>query len=326
MRPRVAAATLIVLAATLPAVARVHLRRPARGYPIKMGAFTIPPAGEREVCEYRVLPNAKPMDVQAYQLDMTPGAHHFVLWAYLGKDRNADDFPKTIVDSPGCVGVGPRDSFFSNANLFGIQTPHVKIRFPRGVAVRLAAHQQVFLNAHLRNPSATDPLVPEVVFNLIPARKGTVKHHAQALVVGNMAGINVPPHGAQSLVSEWHAPIDLNVIQLSTHQHKRGTHAAIDLIDAAGNDKGRVFESDDWQHPGEYWANPAIRVAKGDGFRLLCEWANADDYPVRFGVTTNDEMCFLIGYFYPDDESQPIPQAGCLPQGEGLLCYAQTVS
>jgi hypothetical protein len=69
-----------------------------------------------------------------------------------------------------------------------------------------------------------------------------------------------------------------------------------------------------------------MRVRAGDGFRFTCEWKNDDDHPVHFGVTTDDEMCFVTGYYYRDDESHPLPALPrCFAQDEGLLCVAATV-
>ena len=300
---------------------------------MRMTPFVIPAGGEREVCEYRTLPNRKAMDVQGFQLQMTKGSHHFVLWEYLGKDRNPADFPHELVDAPGCVGVGPSDGFLSNANLFGMQSSRARIRFPPGVAVRIEPHAPVFLNAHLRNFSATEPLTAAAVFNIIPARPGTVQHHAQALVVGNAVDILIPPRvsptqpSTASLTAEWRAATDLNLVQISTHQHARGRRVTVHTLDPSGNDTGVLFESGDWEHPGERWFSPALRLSAGAGFRFTCEWANDEDRLVRFGVTTRDEMCFVTGYFYPDDESAPLPLGpGCFPQGAGLLCFAPKIS
>jgi len=317
---------LVGLLASVPAAeARVSLPRPARGFQMRMHKFKIDPGREREVCEFRTTPNRKPMDVQGFRLNMSAGSHHFVLWEYLGTDRNRSDFPTQLVDAPGCVGVGPRGSFAVNANLFGMQTARAHLRFPPGIAVRLEAHAPVFLNAHLRNFSPTKPLTAQVVFNVTPAPKGTVQHHAQALIVGNMRDIYIPPRSSASLTSEWHAPVDLNVVQISTHQHKRGTHTSVHRVDAAGNDMGELFEAETWDHPGERWFNPAFRLQQGEGFRFTCEWQNPDDRLVTFGVTTDDEMCFVTGYFYPDDEAVPVRGRGCLPQGAGLLCFGAKV-
>src|SRR5690349_14461079 len=111
MRRCVRAVCVVVslLAVTPAHAARIHLRRPARGFQMRMGKFTIPPAHEREVCEYRTLPNRRPMDAQQFEFAMSEGSHHFALWAYLGQDRNAADFPVGIAESPGCTGLGPVD-------------------------------------------------------------------------------------------------------------------------------------------------------------------------------------------------------------------------
>ena len=42
--------------------------------------------------------------------------------------------------------------------------------------------------------------------------------------------------------------------------------------------------------------------------------------------TTEDEMCFVTGYFYPDDESVPVTGPGCVPQGAGLECFVRKLS
>jgi len=312
-----------LLASPHPTVAgeRARLRRPARGFQMRMGPFVVAPASERETCEYRTLPNRNAMDAQSFELRMSEGSHHFVVWAYLGPDHDPTHFPDKMVDSPGCIGVGPPDAF-NRANLFGMQTSRGRVRFPKGIAVRLAPQQPVLLNAHYKNASLTDPLAPSLVFNIVPARRGSVKHHAESLVVGNIPDISIPPRGHGSLTAEWRAPIALNVIQLSSHQHKRGTGVTIHRLDAAGNDLGEVYATQDWQHPLEVWhADPPMRIPQGEGFRFTCEWENPDDKQVRFGVTTDDEMCFMTGYFYRDDESAPLPRApGCFPQGAGLLC------
>src|SRR5262245_28035214 len=96
---------LLTLAAHAGAAPRLHLAKPKHGFQVRMGKFTIPPAHEREVCEFRSLPNRKPIDAQEFEFLMTPGSHHFALWEYLGQDRTPADFPTKIVDAPGCIGV-----------------------------------------------------------------------------------------------------------------------------------------------------------------------------------------------------------------------------
>src|SRR5213078_3840226 len=140
--------------------------------------------------------------------------------------RNPADFPQTIGGAP---------------------SPHEVTRFPPGIAVRLAPHQPVILNSHYINGSPTDPLTPQVVFNVTRARPGTIRHHAEQMTIGDYQ-ISIPPLGTASLTGEWIAPFAMNVIQLSSHEHKRGTRVAIHLL-SGGQDAGQIFENDDWNHP-----------------------------------------------------------------------------
>ena len=306
---------------TVPAGAkRMHLHRPPPGgFQMRMTPFPIPVGGEREVCEYQITPNRTPMDIAEMQLRSTPGTHHFVLWEYLGADRNPADFWSGAKDAPGCVGLGPQDGLFNTADLFGMQVSPSQVKFPPGVAVYLEPHAIVYSNLHLKN-FFPEPIMAEAVFNVIPAKKGTVKHHAQTLTVGSW-DIDIPPLGSASLTGEWRTPVPLNIVQLSTHQHHRGTLDSVHRIDAAGNDMGDLVDSPDWQHASVRWYPQALRIEPGEGFRFTCDWQNPDDHPVHFGVTTDDEMCFMTGYFYLDDDNGRVSAPGCLPQGAGLECF-----
>ncbi len=315
---RVVTLVCLVLGSTADAK-RLHLHKPHHGFQMRMRPFVIPPGADREGCEYRTTPNRKAMDVAAFELEATPGTHHFVVWEYLGRDHNPADFWTGIEFVPGCVGLGPQDGFATTANLFGMQTWHARVRFPPGIAVRLDPHAIVYPNLHLHNYSMA-PVTAEAVFNFIPARKGTVRHHAQALTVGSYQ-IDIPPRSTAALTGEWHTRTALNIVQLSTHEHHRGTQVSVHQIDAAGTDMGELVISKDWEHPSVQWYPQALRLPAGEGFRFTCEWNNPDDHAVHFGVTTEDEMCFVTGYFYPDDEAVPVGGPGCIPQGAGLECF-----
>ncbi len=332
MPTRAVAVAIVALASIVGA--RPLLPKPHHGgFQMKMGRFVIHPGQDRETCQYRRLPNRKPFEATAFEIAMRPLGHHFVLWAYTGNVADDARFPTGMVDSPGCVGLSPSDSPVL-VDLFGLQTARARVSFPPGIAVALRPRQQVFLNAHLKNFGTTD-VVPQVRINLWPAKKGTVQHHAEYLIVGNAGDIAVPAGGDQTLTSEWIAPADLNVIMLSTHQHRLGTDAQVALPQPGGG-WAAVVDNADWEHPSEMWTHltppykdlptPVIRVQAGERIRFTCKWHNTDDHTVRFGVKTTDEMCFMTGYYYRDDETRPISAPGCLPQASGLLCFAPKVA
>jgi hypothetical protein len=309
----------LVLALVSAADGRTLLKKPKRGFQVKVSEFTIMPGQDLEVCEYRRLPNKKPMDVDGFELRMPAGAHHFVIWAYSGNEQDDSKFPQGPVESVGCAGIGPGE--LAPQVLIPIQSPNARFRFPEGVALRLEPHQQVWLNPHMKNFDAA-PIQPEVRFNFHRAKKRTVKRHAEGMIIGNMANIRVPAGGGQTITAEWTSPADLTLIQLATHQHQLGTYANIELPDATGQAWNRIYENTDWEHPRDYWPDPPIRLAKGDKIRITCTWDNTEGVrEVRFGPETTDEMCFILGYYLRDDgDTAPITGGGCLPARRGLLC------
>jgi hypothetical protein len=310
---------LALLVAVAPADARRRLKRPRakQGFQMKVGRYTVQPGEDLEVCEYRRLPIKKPMDVQAFTLRMPIGAHHFAMWGYGGKITDDSQFPKGPVENVGCQGMA-KDDIFPQL-LIPTQSPNARLRFPDGVALRLEAHQQVWLNPHMKN-FRDRPMVPDVRFNFYRAKKGSVKHYAEALTFGTMAGIHIPPGGDQTVTAEWTVPIDLTIIHLATHQHRLGTDAFIEVVAPDGS-REKLVESHDWEHPASVWPPGGLPLAKGRKLRITCSWHNTDDHVVRFGPETTDEMCFGIGFFYRDGgDAAAAPGGGCLPARKGLLC------
>jgi hypothetical protein len=296
-----------------------QLRKPAHGFQMRVDPFTVHPGQDLEVCEYRRLPNRKPIDVNGFEVRMPEGAHHFVVWSYGGTVQDDSRFPVGPVPSFGCAGVAPDEAI--PQVLIPIQTPNTRFHFPPGIALRLEAHKQVLLNPHLKNPEPTD-LTPDIRFNFYKARKKSVKHYAQGLIAGNTANIDVPAGGEQTLTAEWTAPVNLTLVYLATHQHRLGTYANLELVAPDGTSQ-MFYENYDWQHPYSYWPNPPIRLEQGRKMRITCRWQNPEDHAIRFGPKTTDEMCFILGFYYRDDgDTTPVSnEDGCFGAKSGLLCF-----
>ena len=199
-------------------------------------------------------------------------------------------------------------------------SPNTSLRFPKGVALRIEPHKQVFLNPHMRN-SGSEPVVPDVRFNFYAAKKGTVKHYAEGLTFGNSADIKIPAGGDQTLTAEWVVPINLTIVYLTTHQHRLGTYAKVELVEPDGVTRTLLVETFDWEHPRSLWPQGGLRLEKGRKLRVACSWHNTETREIRFGPETTDEMCYAIGFFYRDaGDTTPVVGSGCLPSKTGLLC------
>ena len=160
--PVIAVVAWAAAAMATPAAPKLHLRRPARGFQMRMESFVVPPSGDREGCEHMATPNRRPMDVAGFELKTAPGTHHFVVWDYLGQDQNPADFWTGIEYSTACVGLGPQDGGVTTANLFGMLSGHVRFQFPQGVAVALQPHANVYANLHYHNYGTT-PVTTDAV-------------------------------------------------------------------------------------------------------------------------------------------------------------------
>jgi copper type II ascorbate-dependent monooxygenase-like protein len=318
---------LLLLALTLPALAASPtLKKPrkGRGFQMSVSPYTVAPNQDLEVCEYRRLPNKHAMDISAFKLSMPPGAHHFVIWLYGGSITDDSAFPKGPVPGIGCTGLAPDDNF--PVPLVPLQQPNATFHFPKGIAFRIDAHDQVWLNPHMKNLGDT-PIVPDIRFNLLAAKKGSVQHIAHGVVVGNMNDIRIPAGGDQTLTAEWTSPADLMIVDPVTHQHRLGTYANIEVVGSDGV-PNKIYESTSWEHPPPF-PHPPFLLKQGDKLRITCTWHNTDDHLVTFGPKTTDEMCFILGYYYRDGEDLPIPDdPQCFPGArQALFCpFARPVA
>jgi hypothetical protein len=158
--------------------------------------------------------------------------------------------------------------------------------------------------------------------NLMLAPKGSVVHHARGFQFGTFR-IDVPAGRDGSAEAQWVAPFPMNVVLLSTHSHKHTTSVDVDVL-RAGGDAGQVLQTLDYEHPALNTYLAPLRLVPGDGFRWTCNYRNDTSAVLRFGITSNDEMCFAIGAFYFDDDAATLPQ---LPRCSGgdvaLTCPAQ---
>jgi hypothetical protein len=309
---------LLVPAHSASAALRAHLRRPARGLQARLTPFSVPAAHEREVCQAITLPNTKPMDVDEITVAMPSGAeyssHHFAIFLYTGADPSS--LPRDPIDSVGCVGVG--DEGVAPILAF-VQRSRQRIGFSRRVGVRLAPHQRVIFNSHYVNGSP-EPVEPDVAVNFRKARRGAVEHHARSFQLGTLH-IDVPPGAAGSAVGEWRVPFPMNVVWLSTHSHKHTQSAVIEVERAAGRPPELQVTTHEYSDPNVHTYEPALRLEPGDRVHWTCDYLNSTSARLHFGVTAEDEMCFAVGFFYPDDDAAPLPAVPrCFGDGLGLVC------
>jgi len=312
---------LLVALLALPSLGRAgafhtRLRRPAHGIQVRLTPVTVPPASEREVCELITLPNRRAMDVNEISIAMPNGAtytsHHFAIFLFQGDTARVPSGP---FDNVGCSGVG---TTLVSPILAFVQRPRQRIRFPGRVGVTLRPKERVLLNSHYLN-AGSEAVTYDAAVNLRAVRKGFVQHHARSFQLGTFK-INVPPGAEGSAAARWLTPFPMNVVWLSTHSHKHTEAVDVDVL-RGGADEGEILRTVSYSEPTVNLYPQPMRLEAGDGFGWTCHYRNATPARLTFGVTSNDEMCFTVGFFYPDDDSAPLPRApNCFGSAEGLVC------
>lgn len=222
----------------------------------------------------------------------------------------------TFRKDTACIGGGAR---------FGIsvsgapEAPYFVDQYPDQVAKIVKGGSILGINPHYYNEFDV-PIQVKIWINLHPAPPNAIITDTLLSLVASLAGkgsfsIFVPPGEVGTLrlryVNDKRGPV--HIPQLASHMHQRGVR-----FDAWRSDGSLLYENTDWAHPRVLDFEPAMTLAPGDYIEFQCTHDNGvtrpvrrcgdsnrdagctpgDPVPVTFGVTAQDEMCFLTGLVY----------------------------
>lgn len=275
-------------------------RKPKGGYQIFFDGPVLQPGEEQEGCYWIPQPNKTTFYSSRWEFVLNPGTHHFAVF------NNRDDVPSPplkqwLLNDFGCAQEATYGATISAAT----QSPYFVDDYPTGVARALPAGKFLGLNAHYHNGFDV-PIRMRVWVNIYPY-KGTPQHVAQTLTsLDATYSIDVPPftqkvqHGRFVNASG----VPMSFIQLSGHMHKRG------LRFTARSSAGAVlYDSFDWAHALASVFDPPFVLQPSEWIDYECLEDNGVTRPLkldafgnptdlRFGVTTDDEMCVLPASYY----------------------------
>ena len=84
---------------------------------------------------------------------------------------------------------------------------------------------------------------------------------------------------------------------LTSHFHKMGESFVIKILGGARNGE-TVYENTDWQHPLVINYATPIQLNAGEGLTSVVTYNNTSNKTVSFGLTSEDEMNIIFGYYY----------------------------
>lgn len=248
------------------------------------GDWSLAAGEEGYYCIYATVP--RDMYIKAFRPLIPPGTHHTVVTRYSG--------PQPDGTVPCSVGTNGQSMVYGS----GVGSPDFV--FPDRVGLHLTAGTRLLANLHLYNASDA-PLSGRSGALIQEATDAEIDHDAEIVLAGPTATLVVPTgmstqSGTCQVSNITSQPI--TVFALSQHMHKLGRHMRsvvtrgaeqIMLQDIAYNFENQTFQL----------KTPTVELQPGDTLTTYCTYDNTTGATVRFGDSSDDEMCFTDLFYYP---------------------------
>lgn len=276
------------------------LAPPPAGQGVQFRMETTIPAGvEGEWCKFMIGPAAD-MWLERDEVRFTQGSHHVLLYETGYAQIPTVKLDGTRVDTSGIFDCsdGATNGWNITKLLGGSQnaTGDSLLAFPDGVAMHVAAGAVVLMNAHYLNATDGD-LNPVAAINLWTRPADEVTTEGDLLFLYNPL-IKVAANGTGR--ARWRCPVhqDITIANVQSHMHRRGMGYS-----AAVTGQAAFYENTRWEGVPvkRFDDGGGLHVAAGSTLDYGCDYESRETHDIYQGPRTTDEMCMLIGSYYPAD-------------------------
>ena len=276
---------------------------PAAGQGIQLKfATTIAASSEDERCQF--VQTTEDMWINSETIRYTPGSHHFLLWHTPYQNIPTADNSGKAVDTSGvfeCID-GPNTGWNVDQIIGGAQAadaPPIVGNLPSDTALHILAGSVLIMDLHVLN-AAAKPFDTEVLMNLNTIPQSQVKQEAGVYFFYNPF-IRVPADGSSHARMSCPVTSDVTLANLQTHMHKQGLGGVVNLVEPTGS-MMQMYESHVWTDPPVSEFQPGMALQAGQAIDYECNYQNMQNVDVLQGPTAaHNEMCVLIGSYYPRD-------------------------
>jgi hypothetical protein len=266
------------------------------GVQLKVERFIVPPNFERELFVRKPLNNAEPVYISRIKLKSRANSHHMVLYDFRSKTflpplnelrdlRNLDNSLNiaTVIQMSNHIFLG------------GGTDPNSDYTFPAGMAIQLPANASIDLNPHYFNKTK-DNLYGENYVNLYTVPADQVKKVVQ-MIDFSVNSFTLPANQKTTITRDFKFDKPVAIVSLTSHFHARGKLFQI-RIKGGARDGELVYENTDWEHPKVINYDTPILLQADEGLTSVVTYLNDTSKPIGFGLTSEDEMNIIFGYYY----------------------------
>ncbi len=272
-----------------------------KGFQVGLTKFQVAPNFERELFVYKRLGNTEEVYVNRFEIKMRPNSHHFILYDFNDQIpsnfKPAVDVVRDIRRPDGILDFGLMVPMAYHVFVVGTQTPHFDYQFPDGVALKIPQDYSLDFNSHYVNKQGI-PIDGEVYVNLYTVPETSVTKTAIALNLGNNT-LNLPANQRTTATKTFIFNEKRSIYSLTSHTHQL---AELFIIKIKGGirDGEVVYTNSHWSHPPQINFDPPIIINAGEGLISEITYNNTRNHAVKFGLTSEDEMGIIFGYYVLD--------------------------
>ena len=266
------------------------------GFQLAIPTFDVQPNFERELFTRRMVGNTQDVYVNRFEIKMRSGSHHFIAYDFRSKSilPNLNDI-RDLRNADNSLNLTTALTMSNHVFLAGAQAQYLDYTFPEGAALLIPAGATLDLNSHFVNKT-TAVMKGEAQINLYTVDKTKVQQVVQALDLGNTS-LTIPANSRVTLTKSFTVSKQRTVLMLTSHMHKLGEKFVIRL--KGGTRDGEViYTSTDWEHPDIVTFKTPLVLQKGEGLTSEITYNNTTSKTVNYGLTSDDEMGIIFGYYY----------------------------
>jgi hypothetical protein len=259
---------------------------------------TIAPGVEGEWCQFVQAP-AQDMWVNRDEVRFTAGSHHVLLYQTSYTTIPTENDEGVAVDTSGVFdcSAGATAGWSVTKLIGGSQngTGTSILAFPSDVAMKVEGGTVLLMNAHYLN-ATEQTLVPEVRVNLWTIPEAQVSQEGDVLFLYNPF-IHVPAMGTSR--ARWRCPVhqDITIANVQSHMHRRG----VGYQARVAGEATPFYQNTEWENVPVASFAPGLVVPAGSQLDYHCDYQSSQATDVVQGPRTVNEMCMLIGSYYPAD-------------------------